>query len=239
MTMSEVNISEMTIEKAVEYINNYPLDGSIWVQHRTRPELEIEEQFPHRIRYTKHHRHDRTSYHIRRVCKGPQGYLSLGHREGSPACARHHRLVIEHFIINSENKNTVDHINRCRHDNHISNLRWATVIEQYQNSTPFHKFKGVDHEWLNVLPSDYIELTVMNGRELLPHTFYQIGNEYVQKYVDVAQNEIRYRKLKILNRGCKADGSIIHYRYFRDVHNRQFQVTCELILDYYFYIFII
>jgi hypothetical protein len=227
MNTSEIDISEMTIEKAIGYINNYPLTASTWVQHRTHPDLEIEEQYPHRIRYLKHYKDGRTSYHIRRVSKGPQGYLILGNREGSAACARHHRLVIEHFIINSEGKYSVDHINRCRHDNHISNLRWASMLEQSENSTPFHDFKGHNQEWLNVLPSDYIELTVMNGRELLPHTFYQIGNEYAQKYTDETHNEVRYRKLKILNKRVRANGTIPHYRYFRDVHNRQFYVTCE------------
>lgn len=45
-----------------------------------------------------------------------------------------HRLVAETFIINYENKPTVDHINRVRDDNRASNLRWASMKEQSENS---------------------------------------------------------------------------------------------------------
>ncbi len=45
-----------------------------------------------------------------------------------------HRIVAEAFIPNTNNKPTVDHINRVRDDNRVQNLRWATHKEQMDNS---------------------------------------------------------------------------------------------------------
>lgn len=41
-----------------------------------------------------------------------------------------HRLVAQHFIPNPENKPTVNHKDKNRINNHISNLEWATYSEQ-------------------------------------------------------------------------------------------------------------
>lgn len=41
-----------------------------------------------------------------------------------------HRLVAYHFIPNLENKPTVNHIDKNKLNNHISNLEWATYPEQ-------------------------------------------------------------------------------------------------------------
>ena len=46
-----------------------------------------------------------------------------------------HRLVGLTFIINSENKETIDHIDRNINNNHVLNLRWATKTEQANNRT--------------------------------------------------------------------------------------------------------
>lgn len=51
-----------------------------------------------------------------------------------------HTLVAETFIQNTENKPTVDHINRVKTDNRVENLRWATQKEQIENGVALKRF---------------------------------------------------------------------------------------------------
>ena len=46
-----------------------------------------------------------------------------------------HRLVAEAFLLNPLNKRCTDHINRCRTDNNLLNLRWSTHSENQMNKS--------------------------------------------------------------------------------------------------------
>ena len=51
-----------------------------------------------------------------------------------------HRLLALHFIPNPENKYSVDHENRDKLDNSLSNLRWYTRTEQNNNRGGRYEF---------------------------------------------------------------------------------------------------
>jgi hypothetical protein len=65
---------------------------------------------------------DRGKYKVVRLCnKGVEKTYHI------------HRLVAEAFIPKVESKIYIDHINRNKHDNNVSNLRWVTASENGLN----------------------------------------------------------------------------------------------------------
>ena len=62
------------------------------------------------------------------------GYKNIGLcKNGKIKTFRIHRLVALHYIPNPENKLEVDHLDRDPSNNHVSNLRWVTRLENNQN----------------------------------------------------------------------------------------------------------
>tara|TARA_R110000824_G_scaffold158993_3_gene333130 strand:+ start:1564 stop:2022 length:459 start_codon:yes stop_codon:yes gene_type:complete len=67
---------------------------------------------------------------------GTHGYKRIGLRkDGKQKHFRLHRLLAIHFIVNTRPgiAITVDHIDRDKLNNSLSNLRWATIEEQNAN----------------------------------------------------------------------------------------------------------
>ncbi len=70
------------------------------------------------------------------------GYLrftNLKHSDGTEKTRFVHRLVAITFLDNPENKFTVDHKDRNKLNNHVSNLCWATQKEQAVNKNKSQK----------------------------------------------------------------------------------------------------
>lgn len=61
------------------------------------------------------------------------GYMTT---QVNPKCFLMHRLVAETWIPNPDKKAVVDHIDRCKTNNHVSNLRWATQKENSVRASP-------------------------------------------------------------------------------------------------------
>jgi len=77
---------------------------------------------------------------VRRSGRNLKPGLSRGYhnvtlcKEGIQKTMKIHRLVAFAFIPNPEMKPTVDHIDECKTNNCLSNLRWATHSEQHLHS---------------------------------------------------------------------------------------------------------
>ena len=67
---------------------------------------------------------------------GTDGYLLVVlYDDGEKSTKKIHKLVASAFLENPEEKRCVDHKNRCKTNNHLSNLRFATDSENSQNAS--------------------------------------------------------------------------------------------------------
>ena len=55
--------------------------------------------------------------------------------DGERSNKKIHKLVANAFLENTEDKKCVDHVDHDRKNNYLSNLRWATNIENSQNAS--------------------------------------------------------------------------------------------------------
>lgn len=79
-----------------------------------------------------------------------------------------HRAVAECFIPNPDNKPTVDHIDRNRSNNCVSNLRWATHSEQRINSSQVigHNRKANARRYRKARAKKYVRYTNEEGKRV-------------------------------------------------------------------------
>lgn len=79
----------------------------------------------------------------RKPHKGKDGYLRVEfYQDGKQTHHLVHRLVLQAFVPNPDNKPCCDHIDTNRANNHVSNLKWAT-IEENQNNPLTRKNKSI------------------------------------------------------------------------------------------------
>lgn len=70
-----------------------------------------------------------------------KGYLVCGlSKDGKLKYFKVHRLVAEAFIPNPDNKPCIDHINACKSDNRVDNIRWVSHKENSNNPLTREKF---------------------------------------------------------------------------------------------------
>lgn len=69
-----------------------------------------------------------------KMSKNGSGYLTVGlMKNNKRRTVKVHRLVAETFLKQEEGKKLVDHIDRNRINNHVTNLRWVDAKESIAN----------------------------------------------------------------------------------------------------------
>lgn len=163
-----------------------------WVECVVDRNYEISSKYPHEIRRKG------TNTNIKLTLK-PNGYLQCA-LNGKKLY--HHRIVALQFIPNPDNKQEVDHINRIRNDNRISNLRWVSHYENMQNLGERSGYAGKSFIFTEEIDKDCIKIEKYGNRELEGY-YYDFNLD--QFYYEVETN--KYRLLNVCN--CKDGRKII------------------------------
>ena len=71
---------------------------------------------------------------ILKQCKDKYGYFQVVLHNKTIKSCRVHKLVAEAFILNLQNKETVNHIDGDKTNNNVKNLEWNTIKENNENA---------------------------------------------------------------------------------------------------------
>ena len=83
-----------------------------------------------------------------------------------------HRLVATTFIPNIEGKPEVDHIDRNRLNNHVSNLRWVTHSENQCNKGYYHHIGNKESQFIGMQANGSFRVQIQSlGKRVYDKTF--------------------------------------------------------------------
>ena len=145
-------------------------------------DYEILNQHPFTIRKKSNH------YVLKETIANDNGYIQV---RLNGKTFRKHRLIGLQFLPNPDpiNFDVIDHLNRDKTDNHLSNLHWTTQASNTKNKSSCN---GVDYEYVNEISDESIVVNEYNN--------HQFNNYYFHDNISYFFNGIQYRKLYINER---------------------------------------
>jgi hypothetical protein len=128
----------------------------LWQVVKDNEDYEISEFYPFFVRNKKTHK-------IMKEQTLPNGYVYYAlYIDNKTKSVLKHRLVALQFIPNHNNLPEINHINRVRNDNRLTNLEWATIS---QNNSKRTSYKGIRADYVE-RPTDLKRFLTYNQ-----HTF--------------------------------------------------------------------
>ena len=123
---------------------------------------EVLKRYPKSCRYGGR----RDYYQVVNVKPNASGYLQVNVPIRNTTTLVH-RLVAEAFIDNPQGYTEIDHLNRNKSDNSVTNLRWVTHSENMSNSSK-HKRRS---SWKNIVAEDLVTGEIYEfsrSRDIIP-----------------------------------------------------------------------
>lgn len=117
------------------------------------------------------------------------GYLKVTlFKNLNKKCFYVHKLIALTFVPNFDNKETVDHIDKNKLNNHYTNLRWATRSEQNINKDRSEKMQKTAEKGAEKV-SRSVEMWSLDHSTLIK-TFKSCREAAIQQFQDAQKNSL-------------------------------------------------
>lgn len=101
-----------------------------------------------------------------------------------------HRLVAEHYIANPENKREVDHIDRNKNNNDVSNLRWVSSKENCKNrkAKKVQKNNKLGHKNISLTNNKTYKFVIQRKGVYVNKTFKTLTDALCYKFIHILKS---------------------------------------------------